>query len=68
MDEILKAVKEGKCKEIKVLCYAQDDILTSENEDQLQKLVHKLNIDAKKFWHYIIYLFGVGTTLYTYLV
>ncbi|XP_056635947.1 uncharacterized protein LOC130444692 [Diorhabda sublineata] len=70
MDEIIKAVKRRKVykmrnRELKILCYADDSILIAECEDDLQRLVHKFNIVAKKL-NFIAKNKNTGITLSSY--
>lgn len=34
---------------VSILCYADDAVLIADNEDDLQKLLHKFNVTAKKY-------------------
>lgn len=54
MDKIINSVKEvnggyrmGR-KHMKILCYADDAILTADNEDDLQRLLYRFQTTAKK--------------------
>lgn len=54
MDEIIKQIHKLKGykmgdRGVKILCYADDAVLIVENEDDLQRLVHRFNTTAKKF-------------------
>jgi len=55
MDRIIKEVKAtGKGfttdkGEIKIICYADDAVLISENEDELQRMLYRLHLMAKRF-------------------
>ncbi|XP_055390221.1 uncharacterized protein LOC129619146 [Condylostylus longicornis] len=55
MDQIIAEVKNAghgfrtNKGEIKILCYADDAVLISENEDELQRLLHRFYLSAKKY-------------------
>lgn len=55
MDEIIKEVRAvGKGyrignKEIKIICYADDAMIISEDEDNLQRLLHQFELIAGKY-------------------
>lgn len=55
MDEIIKEVKTARegvklgRKGIKIVCYADDAVITSEDEDDLQRMLYKFETTAKKF-------------------
>ena len=36
-------------KKINILCYADDVVLVAENEDDLHRLLHQFNLEAKSF-------------------
>lgn len=54
MDDIIKQVRTLRYllvgnKEVKILCYADDAVLVTDNEDDLQRLLYQFNIIVKKF-------------------
>ncbi|XP_044749778.1 uncharacterized protein LOC123310376 [Coccinella septempunctata] len=54
MDEIIESVNEINAgfkmnnRRLRVLCYADDALLVAENEDDLQRLLHRFNLTAQK--------------------
>ena len=57
MDEIITEVKKVEReyrmgdKEIKAICYADDVVLISESEDNLQRLLYKFEKNCVSFQH-----------------
>jgi len=55
MNEIIKDVKNAghgyrtNKGEITILCYADDTVIISENEDELQRLLHQFYLTAKRY-------------------
>ena len=55
MDKIIEAVRDTRIgyrmgyNKISIICYADDAVLVAEDEDDLQRLLHRFNLTAQKF-------------------